>query len=179
MSKLVKNLLAEELRIRFAPSDGALWIDTTGVDGITSNLLRRELRSKNMRAEVVKNSMFRRAVAGGRLSPLAERLVGPATLVVGESLPEVARVIESWIAKAPAIKLRGAVLEGDYLDERAVVGLSKLPSKREVQGQVVAAALSPGAKLAAAMLAPGANLAGCLRALIEKLEKAEAGPAAA
>lgn len=178
MSKLVKNLLSEEIRARFATSDGALWIDTTGVDGVTNNLLRRELRSRNMRAEVVKNSMFRRATAGGRLAALGERLVGPATLVVGESLPEVARVIESWMAKAPAIKLRGAVLEGDYLDESAVAGLSKMPSKREVQGQVVSCALAPGAKLAGALLAPGRNVAGCIKALIEKLEKAETGAAA-
>ncbi|MCG3127708.1 MAG: 50S ribosomal protein L10 [Phycisphaerae bacterium] len=178
MSKYVKDILTEQLRTRFDGLDSALWVEMVGVDGITTNQFRRDLRARRMRADVVKNSVFRRACGEGPLRPLAEALTGPSLVITGgESVIDVAKLIEQWLPKIPKIKLRGAVLEGEYLDERRVAGLAKMPSKRDLQAGLAAAALSPGRKLSAAILAPGSAIAGCLKTLIEKLEKAE--PAAA
>ena len=71
------------------------------------------------------------------------------------------------------LRVRGAVLEGEYLDEQRVKSLASMPSKRDLQGRIVQIMLTPGGRLVGAMLSGGSNLAGCLKALIEKLEKSE------
>ena len=174
MSRLVKDLISKELQARYSRLDSALWLEFSGIDGVITNAFRGDLRAKDMRMEVVKNSLFRRAVGDGPLKPLAEALDGPAAIISGgESVIDVAKVVEGWFSKAKGLKLRGAVLEGEWLDETRVEGLAKMPTKRDLQAKVAAIILSPGAKLAAAINAPGANLLGCVKAVIEKLEKGE------
>jgi len=180
MSKRIKDLVARELQSRYAQLDSALWVELLGCDGITTNEFRRDLRARKMRLEVVKNSMFRRAIGDGPLRPLATALQGPAALVTGgESLVDAAKVIEEWMRKIKGLKLRGAVLEGEYLDEQRVAGLSRMPTRREMQAGIARALRSPGLRLAGAILSGGGRIAGCLKALIEKLERPEtAAPAA-
>lgn len=178
MSKLIKNLIANELKSRYAGLDSALWIELVGVDGVTTNEFRRALHGKQMRIEIVRNALFRRAVKDTPLAPLGDAVTGPAAVLTGGgSLTDVAKLVEQWAPKLKTVKLRGAVLEGQYIDEKQVVGLAKMPTKRDLQGKVVGAMRSPGAKLAGALLSGGSNIAGCVKALIAKLEK-EAAPAA-
>ena len=174
MSRLIKDMITDELRSRYGELDSALWIEITSVDGITTNQLRGALRAKDVRLEVVKNSLFRRAIGDGPLKPLAEALSGPAAILTGgESLIDVAKLVEEWLPKAKGIKLRGAVLEGEWLGESRVAGLSKMPTKRDLQAKVAAIIISPGGNLAAAILATGAEVAGCLKTMVDKLEKDE------
>jgi large subunit ribosomal protein L10 len=172
MSKPVKELVTKELRSRYGELDSALWVELIGADGITTNEFRRDLRSHNIRLEIVKNSLFRQACGDGRLAPLAKGLTGPAALVTGgDSLIEAARIVEEWMPKIKGLKLRGAVLEGEFFDQQRVETLSKMPSKRDLQARIAGCLCSPGASLAAAILSGGGLVAGCVKALIEKLEK--------
>lgn len=174
MSKMVKEMIVGELRSRYGRLDSALMVELVGCDGITTNEFRRALRARNMRLEVVKNSLFRRAVSEGPLGPLVQRLEGPNALVTGgESLIDAAKVIEEWMPRIAGLKLRAAVLEGEYLDERRVQQLSRMPTKRDLQCQLAAQVRSPARRLAAAILSGGANIAACVKALVEKLEQGE------
>ncbi len=179
MSKPVKDLITRELAARYSETDNVVWVELQGVDGITTNDFRRNLRFKRMRLEVVRNALLKRACTTGPLARLAEALEGPAALVTGgESAAEVAKVLEEWLPKMPKLRIRGALLEGEFLDEGRVKGLAKMPSKRDLQAAIVRIALAPGGKLAGAILSGGGNIAGCIKALIEKLEKAEPQKAA-
>ena len=172
MSKYVKDLLSKELRDRYDTLDSVLWIDMTGAGGVVTNQFRADLHSRRMRAEIVRNSLFKRACGDGPLATLANALSGPSMLVTGgDSLIDVAKAIDEWGAKIPSLSLRGAVLEGEYLGEDRVGDLSKMLSKTEMQAKIASIVLSPGGNLAAAILAGGSNIAGCLKSLIEKLEK--------
>jgi large subunit ribosomal protein L10 len=180
MSKMVKELITKELQSRYGNMDSAIWVELVGIDGITTNQFRRELREKKLRLEVIRTALFRRAVGGGPLGRLADALDGPAALITGgDSAVEAAKFIEQWLPRLKGMRVRGAILEGEYLDETAVAGLSRMPTKRDMQGRLVSAIRSPGANVASAILAGGRNIAGCLKSLIEKLEKAAPEPAAA
>ena len=63
------------------------------------------------------------------------------------------------------------MLTAVVVNGKGVEDLSKMPSRAELQGQIVQLALSPGAKLAGAIAGPGSIIAGCIKSLIEKLEK--------
>jgi large subunit ribosomal protein L10 len=175
MSKPVKELVVRDLASRYAQATNAVWVELVGVDGLVTNELRRDLRARHMRLEVVKNSLLRRACPSGPLARLAAELSGPAALVTGgESAVEVARVLEGWAPKlADKLRLRGAVLEGEYLDQQRVRGLSKMPSRANLQARLVGITLTPGGRVVGAILAGRRNLAGCLKTLLEKLEQGE------
>lgn len=174
MSKLVKDLISNELAGRYADIDSAVWVEIVGVDGNTTNEFRHELRKNEVRLEVVKNSLFRRAVAEQPLNKLATELEGPAALLTGgESAIDIAKLIKPWYEKMPGMKVRGALLEGEYLPEERCQKLDKMATKRDLQGQVAGAALAPGANLAGAIRSGGSNVAGCIKAMIGKLEDGE------
>ena len=174
MSRLVKDMITKELETRFRACDSALWIEMIGIDGITTNNFRRELRDKNMRLEVVKNSLFRRAVGDGPLKALAEAVSGPAAILTGgDSLIDVAKLVDEWLPKAKGLKLRGAVLEGEWIGESQVASLSKMEGRADLLAKIALIVLSPAKNLAGAINAPGANVAGAIKALVEKLEEGE------
>jgi len=176
MSKMVKEMITRELASRYADTDNAVWVELVGVDGITTNNFRRDLRDRDMRLEVIKTSLLRRACADGPLAPLADCLAGPAALVTGgDSAVEIAKLLDDWRPKFPknTFRLRGAMLDGEYLDEQSAQGLSKMPTRVDLQARIVGIALAPGGNLVALTLAGGGNIAGCLKTMIEKLEDGE------
>ncbi len=182
MSKPVKQLLTRELAERYKAVTNAIWVEMVGVDGRTTNEFRRVLCGRNMRLEVVKTSLFQAACKDGPLARLAAVLSGPVALVTGgESAIDAAKLLDEWLPKLQKkLRLRGAVLEGEYLDESRVKELSRMPSKGDLQSRIALIILTPGGLIAGAALAPGSNIAGCVKALVEKLEKAApAEPAAA
>ncbi len=174
MSKPVKDMITKELHSRYATVDSALWVEFVGIDGNTTNDFRRELRANNIRMEIVKNSLFQRAVAGGPLERMARDMSGPVALVTGgESIIDAAKLLDTWRRKLEGVIVRGAVIEGEYIEESRAGQVHKMPTKRDVQAKLSAIVLSPGGKLASAIRSGGGNIAGCLKTIIEKLEKDE------
>jgi large subunit ribosomal protein L10 len=176
MSKLVKQLITKDLVDRYSEKDNAVWIELVGVDGNTTNAFRRDLRKNEMRMEIVKTSLFRQACADTALAPLANELEGPAAILTGgDSAIEVAKLLDDWAPKFPkeSLRLRGALLDGELINEAQVQTLSKMETKGDLQAKLVLITLSPGKNVAGAMLAPGRNIAGCLKAMIGKLEDGE------
>lgn len=175
MSRMIKELVTQELKGRYADLDSALWIEFTGVDGLATTAFRKKLASKHMRMELVKTALFKRAVSGSKLGKLGDAASGQVALVTGgESSIEIAKAVEAEMAAIKGIKLRAAILEGEFVGETQIGQLSKMPTRRDLQSRIAACAQSPGAKLAAAILSGGGGIAGCLKAMIEKLEKGEA-----
>lgn len=175
MSKLVKDLITNELRSRYAELESALWVEFVGVDGHLSNDFRRALRENGMRIEIVKNSLFRRAVENGPLSRLGKELDGPSAIIVGgDSLIDVAKFLDGeWMKKLDGLKLKGAILEGEWLDGERVQKLHKMESKADLLAKIATIVLSPGRNIAGAVNSGGANIAACVKAIAQKLEDGE------
>ncbi len=177
MSKPVKEMIARDLAVRYAEQDNAIWVEIVGVDGITTNDFRRDLRAHDMRLEVVKTSLLRRACAAGPLAPLARALEGPAALVTGgESAVEVSKLLDGWkpkLLRGQGLRVRGAVLDGEYLDEERAQGLSRMASRTDMLAKLVTIIITPGSELVSVALASGRDVAGMLKTMIDKLEQGE------
>ncbi len=182
MSKPVKNLITQELARRYGGVSSACVVDLTGLDAVATHKLRGMLRAQGIEMHVVKNRMARRAFADGPLAPLGEQLDGPCALVTGgDSVVDVAKLLVKAAKDFPAIGLKKAIVDGDreLIPVEVVAGWK---SKRETLGEVVMLATSPGRRLAGCLVGGGGRIAGCLKAIIEKAEKAagaEVGTAAA
>jgi len=178
MSKAVKSLESTEIKNRCAGVDSACVIDISGLDAISTNVMRGGLKKLNISMHVLKNSMARRALADSPLKPLAQTLAGPCALVYGEpAIMDIAKELSRWAQEYKVITLKNAIMEGDA-DLLTVADLSKMKSRTELIADIAAAVAGPGRSIAAQLLAPAGNIAGCLKTLIEKNETAETAEAA-
>lgn len=174
MSRQLKENIEQHLRGRYSDCSEALLVNAIGLTGVDANRLRRELRSKNIEMHMVPNRMLRRAVKDRKLAPLAGAAAGPCALVTGgSSIVETAKLLMKLATDFPKLELKIGIAEG--LDAPlSIEDVSKLRSRGEVIGDVVMLAVSPGRRLAGAIRAPGGRVAGCLKTIIDKLEKGEA-----
>ena len=116
MSKPLKDLITKELNSRYGRLDSVIVIDPISLTGTESNAFRRALRAKNIRMELVKNSLVKRAVVGTSAEGISEILAGPSALVAGgESIVHIAREIAEWTSKHENLQVRGALVEGHVL----------------------------------------------------------------
>jgi large subunit ribosomal protein L10 len=161
-----------------AELQGASAVYLVNYQGITvakDNALRMNLQRKGVVYRAVKNTILKRALAGVGVTGLDGFLKGATAVMVGRAedpmLP--AREIVEFhkqnpdFLEAKAISLDGQVMPGSKLED-----VSKMPGRLELLGQVVSMILGPGAQLVALFKGPGATLAGQVKALEEKLEKA-------
>jgi len=171
MSKPVKNLITEALRERYAGVRDVCVVDLTGLDVARTHQLRNELRSKSIRLHVVKNSMARRAFAGGPLEALGARLEGPCALVTGgESIIEVAKTLVHWAKQLGNVGLKEAVVDGDS-QLLPVEQVARLKGRRELLGELAMLIASPGRSLAGCISGPARRVAGCVKTLADRKEE--------
>ncbi|MBP7933920.1 MAG: 50S ribosomal protein L10 [Phycisphaerae bacterium] len=177
MSKPIKDLMTQEYRHRYGNLDGACIVSVIGLDAIATNKLRGELRAKNLRLQVVKNSLAKRAFGDTALAPINAALKGPCALVTGgESVIDAAKALVGLKKNYPKMELLVGVLDGDS-ELVGVEQLAIMKSRTETLADLAGLIRSPGGRLAGCLLG-GGRIAGCLKALIEKAEKAAPAEAA-
>lgn len=178
MSKPVKDWITQEYRDRYQSVDSACVVSVIGLDAISTNRLRGELRSKNIRLQVIKNSLARRALGESTLAPLAKALEGPCALVTGgESVIDLAKTLVELKKSYPALELKLGMLDGDP-ELVEIERLAKMKSRVDLLGELAMLIASPGRRLAGCLAGPGGRIAGCLKAIADKGEPAEAASAA-
>jgi large subunit ribosomal protein L10 len=176
MSKFVKDLLCSELEKRIVNEKVTdfIVISTQKVNGVDNNVMRGALKSKGIKLLVVKNALMKRTLTKLKMEKAAPLFVGPCVVAYGgDSIVDCAKELSVWTGKVKAIHIKGAYLEGASLDDKGAQGLSKMPSRVELQGRIIMLAKSPGAKLAGAIGGPAGKIAGCIKTIIEKGEKSE------
>ena len=173
MSYFVKGLVQSEYQSKFSDLGEFVVIDTTGISGVDNNVMRGKLKAEGIRMMVVKNTLMRTVMKATDKPAAADLFVsGPCTVVYGgDSVVDVAKAVVEISKKLKAIALKGAYVDGTVVSGDGVQDLAKMPSRAELQGQIVQLAKSPGARVAGAIAGPGGRIAGCIKSLIEKLEK--------
>ena len=168
MSKTIKAMVTDDLRVRYREVRSACVVDLTGLNVQEQQSLRATLRTRSGRLEVMRNSLARRAFQDGPLEPLSSTLVGPCALVTGsESVIELAKALVEAAQEFTQLKLKHAIMEG-VPDLLTVEILAKMKSHRELIAEVAQLIGSPARALAGCLASPQSRIAGCLKALIEK-----------
>ena len=166
MSRQIKTMLIEDLQARVGDHRDMLVVDCSKLDANSANEWRIALQGKNISALTVKNSIAKNALGRIGVVGLDNILAGPSTLVWGgEDVVALSKEISSWAKKFDDLLIKGATVEGEELDAKAVDRLSKSPGRVELIGQIAGSLLSPGAQLAGALQGPGGQLAGCLKTI--------------
>lgn len=174
MSKFVKELFKTELEQKFADVDDFLVVVTKGLSGNENNEMRGVLLEKGIKLSVVKNSVMRRALESLEMPAAIELFAaGPCTVAYGgDSIVDVAKEFSDQAKTLNVLEFSGAFVDGVVMDAKGAEALSKMPSRVELQGEIVILANSPGCNVAGAIAGPAGAIAGCIKSLIEKLEEA-------
>jgi large subunit ribosomal protein L10 len=173
MSKYVKNLVQSQFEGRLKGITAFVVLNTMGIDGITNNKLRNELKRKGVSLMVVKNTLAKRAFDSMGVAGAGAVLNGPCTLAYGgDSVVDVAKELSELTKKVKGLAITAAYVDGTALDAKGAAALAKMPNRRQLQAQVVGMVLSPGANIAGAIISPASKIAGCIKTVIEKAEKA-------
>jgi len=173
MSKQVKDLITKELSSRWKDLDGVAVINPRGINATKNNQIRRRLHAKGLRMMVVKNTLARRATEGTPLNGFEKLLDGPSAVIYGkESLPTIARAVLDEKKADDTLELRGVYFAGEiYPGAKGVEQVSKLPTREEAIGQVVALILAPGQKLGGIFKSQAGKVASLIKAIEQKKEK--------
>jgi large subunit ribosomal protein L10 len=178
MSKQIKQLEMDALGKTFQGVRDLVALSISGLDSRADNQLRLSLRKKNIRLQVVKNSLARRALSGLGMN-LEKIWEGPTTLAWGAgSLAELSRELDEIRRKNEKfIKPKGAIADGQEVTFDQAL---KMPTRVEAIGRVVMLALAPASRLVSQILGPASQVAGQIKTLREKGEgEKPAEPAAA
>ena len=178
MSKPIKQLIRNELTSRLDGVDSVAVVDLTGIDAITTNQIRSRLTDKDIRLNVVKNSLAKQAFKDVGLEAASDLLDGPCALAWGaDSIIDVVRELRDIAKEVNELELKGALLDGDLFEAGRMAELANYPTREEAIGQIAQAITSPGAQLAGCLIAPGGAIASLLKT-IEEAADGEPEPAA-
>ncbi|MGI9457788.1 MAG: 50S ribosomal protein L10 [Aeoliella sp.] len=161
MSKLVKTMITDDLKGRWADVSEALLVDIAGLEANDNVALRKQLREKDIHLLVVKNSLARRATEGTTLGTAFEGTAGTTAVVWGaEDIVSLAKEVTrlTKVEEYEKFTTKGGVMEGAKLSPEDVQDISKWPTRTEQLSILMGQVLSPAATLSGQLLAGGANL---------------------
>src|SRR6266850_7736981 len=115
MGKQVKQMQLEAMRQTFQDVRDLVLLTVSGVDCQTDNHMRLALRKKNIRLQIVKNSLAQRVF--DELGMKSTRWEGPTLVAWGAgSLSELSRELDAILKKNNKIKPKAALSEGQEIE---------------------------------------------------------------
>ncbi len=180
MSKYVNELMIDQLRSDLNGSRSVLILDLKGLDAIAEHQFRRDLRKKSIRVRALKNTLARRVFSEMGMEGLSRYLEGPSVLVWGGAgVAELAKEVSTQVKIFKKPEIKGGAVDGVVIAPNQVEDITKLPSREQLIGRVVALALAPAQRIVALANAPAGNLMGQLKTISEAAGGEEAPPGSA
>ncbi len=95
--------------------------------------LRRKLSENNCSYKVVRNNFARIAFKDSDINEVDEWLKGPTALaMVEEDANIAAKTLFEYAKDAPALVIKGAIVDGEFYDAAKIEAFSKLPGKKDL-----------------------------------------------
>lgn len=175
MSRMLKDLVVNELKTELNDVNTAVVLSFSGVNNEDNTKLRADLRAQKVRLRMVSNKLAKLSVQGLPLEPLTEHLSGSSVIAFPDPEADSATVPKAvcpWEKKTKGIDLKGGVFEGRLITSEEIIRLSKLPSREELLAQILGAVQSPLVGIAGLLTSPLQEIIGLLDALHEKKSEA-------
>lgn len=145
--------------------------DTSELNAETTTALRRKCFEKQIKLEVVKNTLLKKALerANGNYEELYGVLHQSTSIMFTETGNVPAKLIKEFRKKHKKPVLKAAYVEEcAYVGENQLDALINIKSKFEMIGEVVGILQSPAKNVVSALQSSGGKLAGIVKTLSEK-----------
>ncbi len=172
MNRLQKEQQISYLKNVVAEAPSLVFIDFSGVNVEEVTKIRDEFRAANCEYKVIKNTLLAQVVKDTKAEVVNKMLFGPTAIAFSREEPAAAaRVALKQAKDFKNFKIRGGYMEGTLLDENGVTSLSKLPSKDELRGTLLATMLAVPQSMMRLMLAAPQRMLMVLDAKKRKMEE--------
>ncbi len=169
MARADKVTAVVQVRERLQDAPAALLTEYRGLTVTELARLRAELRQTQAEYKIVKNTLTRIAARDAGLSVPDDTLTGPTAVTFCDGDPvAAAKVLRRFARENPELVVKGAILDGEFLDAASAGRLADLESREELLARfagLMEAVVAQPARLAAASLSRAARL---FAALIDK-----------
>jgi len=174
MSKLVKNMLVDDLKSRLSDVGDLVVVSLGKLDAQKTTLLRQALRKKKIHLTMVKNSLARRATLSTPLAPAFEKTEGMLAIAWGgEDVVDLVKELDRLTALKgfESFEFRGGALDGSRLEAGEMKTVAKWPTRTEQLSIISGQIISVASILAGQIDSVGGVLAGQISSRVEDLEK--------
>jgi large subunit ribosomal protein L10 len=164
-----KTKAIEEAKEVLQSYNDYIFADYRGLTVEQLSQLRKQLREKECEFKVVKNNFARVAFEEMEITSISDYLAGPTAIaLVKQDANEAAKVLFDFAKDAPALQVKGALVDKEVYDKDKIEAFSKLPGKKQLI-----------AMIASTINAPVQKLAATLQAYVDKMSEGGDTPAAA
>ncbi len=188
----IKDLELNALRRTFDGVRDLLFLEPNRIDSELDYEFRKTLREKQLKAQLVKNTLFRKVLKDQGMQVDGDGIWdGPTLAIWGpDNIKDLAKELEKILdgippdpKTGPKFQIKSAVADGQAV---TLEEAKKLPTRYEAIADLLGALVGPAMNLSGALQGPAANLAGALQgpggelgALLEAIEakRNEAGEA--
>jgi large subunit ribosomal protein L10 len=178
MNRAEKQAEVDFLSDCLTKSQIALCAEYRGLSVAKMTQLRRDLRAAGSQGRVVKNTLARISAARalkGRTSSEVEQfldlLQGPVLMIYSFNDPvEPTKVVAKFAKDNEKLQIRGAFVDGEFVDAKGVDVLSKMPGKNELLSQLLRVINAPATNLVRLLHAPATQVVRVLDAHRENME---------
>lgn len=172
MTKEQKNQLIDDLAVSLTENSVIYLADTSELDAEATSDLRRTCFKQNIKLNVVKNTLLKKAfdrVEGKDFSDLNEVLAGPTALLLSDTGNAPAKLIKEFRKKHSKPLLKAAYVEEMcFLGDDQLATLAEIKSREELIGEVIGLLQSPIRNVVGALQSSGHTLSGLVKTLSEK-----------
>src|SRR5688500_11415348 len=133
MQRVQKEQVVERLGERLEEAGCLYLTDFTGLDVEAMTELRRRLTAASVEYIVVKNTLARRALAGGRYDGLTEHLSGAnAFALAGEDVVTAAKILTDFAREREKPRIKGGAIEGKVVSLDEIRRIAELPPREQL-----------------------------------------------
>jgi len=170
MARPDKAATVAELTEAFSNSAAAVLTEYRGLTVKDLKELRRSL-GENATYAVAKNTLTTIAAREAGIEGIEDSLTGPTAIAfVSGDIAAATKGLRDFAKANPSLAIKGGVLEGKFLDAKAVLKLADLESREVLLAKLAGAMqanLAKAAYMLAAPLAKGARVLGALQTAAE------------
>ena len=163
MAKIeLKKPVVKEISESIKDAQTIVLVDHRGLTVEQDTVLRKQLRAEGITYKVYKNTMINFAIKGTEFESLSTYLEGPSAVAISKTdATAPARVLSKFAKTAPALEIKGGVVEGALYDAAGIARIATVPSREELLS-----------KLLGSIQSPITNFARVMKQLAEKNETA-------
>jgi len=159
VSRADKEEQLKDLSAVFTSVSSAIVVDYKGLNVPQATDLRGRLRAAQGHYRVVKNTLARRACQGTKLELLESHFTGTTAIAyTSDDTVALAKVLAAFMKDAPALSIKGAVLEGQALGPAEVGELASMPSRPELYAKLLFVLQAPMQQIVSVLAAAPRDL---------------------
>lgn len=145
----LKQPIVQEISDNIKDAQSVVLVDYLGLTVAEDTQLRRQLREAGVTYKVYKNTLMNFAFKGTDFESLAPMLDGPNAIAISTTdATAPARVLSKFAKTAPALEIKGGVVEGTFYDADGMKAIAAVPSREELLSKLLGSIQSPIANFA-------------------------------